>query len=249
LLASVRYGREYLKSGGLNVVAWNGDVPWGVREGRLEWTVEKRGPLQVRLRCQGQYVAAGEPTGSPFTLTLEFVSSKSWVGITQSVARDSAAQRKINLGVELDLAHSGRLLWDQDVGYWLYGVLEPREQMTFTANPDGWQCLLGLPQQASLYATSTPSYRQALGWGHFQEAKENGNVVAFGIADFASPGQRSVTLRGNGAMTIRVQPSSAGPAGDLRVQTFYHFIPVPAQHTARTSPAAMMMPLEVKVGR
>ncbi|MCS6862787.1 MAG: hypothetical protein NZT92_20975, partial [Abditibacteriales bacterium] len=77
-------------------------------------------------------------------------------------------------------------------------------------------------------------------WGHFQEAKDNGNVIAFGVADFGKRGKHTLTLRGDGTMTVYYEPTS--PA-ERRLRVFLHFIPVPLQRTAQTSPAAMMTPL------
>lgn len=238
LISSVRYGRECLRAGGLGVVAWRDGAE--LTASKRSWTIEKQGPFDVRLRCDGVY-ARPENTGEmKFTLSLEFVSSKSWVGLRHSV--ESKPGEQIALGIVGDFKLDGRLLWDTDCSYWLYGVLESGEQMNFAQREEGWSCKLGKAGQESLYAANTSDNNRARGWGHFQEARENGNVVAFGFAGPSTTHGYSVNLGGDGKLLMR---SAAGDVKPVRLDAFFHFIPVPTQHTARTSPAAMMSPLVV----
>jgi hypothetical protein len=246
LISSVRYGREYLKQGGLNVGASAGEVEYSLRRATRSWKVEQQGPLQVRLRCDGHYLGEDGAAQLPFSITLEFVSSKSWVRVRQSADTKAAGDKLVALHVTGDFQLSGRLLWDTDVGYWLYGVLEAPEQMIFAQQEKAWLCKLGKAGQEILYATSLPVEGRSKGWGHFQEAKESGNVIAFGFAGQAPSREYSCSLSGDGKLRYRDQASTAGPA---QLDAFFHFIPVPAQHTARTSPAAMMAPLEVTYPR
>jgi hypothetical protein len=243
LIASVRYGREYLKDGGLNVIAWQGKVERALRDAKLSWKIEKQGPLQVRLRCEGQHAERGEVPALPFQLTLTFVSSKSWVGVDYSVQSSPDARHPIALAVSANFALAGRLLWDADVGYLLYGVLASGEQMLMAASGNNWSCRLGTKAQEILYAASTPSGRGFLGWGHFQESREDGNVVAFGVSQ-NPPGLRRIELGSGGSMLMKLTPADSAAR---QMTSFFHFIPVPLQHTARTSPPSMMMPLEVTI--
>jgi hypothetical protein len=174
-------------------------------------------------------------------VTLEFVSSKSWVGIAQFVDRAPTADRPVAPGITADFQLSGRLLWDLDVGYWLYGVLEPGENLQFV-QAESWSCRFGKAGQETDYARARPANPLAAGWGHFQEARDQGNVIAFGIGNFTPGGQHRLELRGDGRWQLQYNPPSSGPA---RLSASLHFIPVPLQHTARTSRASMMSPLEV----
>lgn len=247
LISSVRYGREYLQGDGLQVMAWDGDVAYKLESAQRQWTVEKKGPFQVRLRCVGNYSSRSNNEEIPYVLTLEFVSTKSWVGIRHSIPAKSAGP--LSLGIAGDFQLTGRLLWDTDVGYWLYGVLESPEQMTFSQKAEGWTCELGKPNAETMYAASAPPKQISRGWGHFQESRENGNVIAFGFSGPSMNADYSYTLAGDGKLRFRMNTvkaiSKENTAGELNA--FFHFIPVPAQHTARTSPAAMMAPLEVTV--
>ena len=246
LISSVRYGREYLRPGGLEVVAWRERVELPLHAAKRNWTVEKQGPFQVRLRCDGVY--AGQEKGSevPFSLTLEFVSSKSWIGLRHSLQPTAPTNQQVELGIVGDFKLDGRLLWDSDCSYWLYGVLEAGEQMNFAQSGDGWSCKLGKVGQETLYAGNTSENKRARGWGHFQEAGENGNVVAFGFGGSASASEYSFNLSGDGKLLMR---GTASPSKAAQLDAFFHFIPVPTQHTARTSPAAMMSPLQVTYSR
>jgi len=237
LVQSVKYGREYLKEGGVNVIVKEGEVTYPLREAtNLRWTVEKQGAFQVRLRCDGVYPARGGKAALPFTLTLEFASTKSWVGITHIVR--GAAERQVSLALLSHFHLTGQLLWDMDVGYWLYGTLNPDEQMTFQQTSGSWVCQSGKRGEETPYATSTPSNPHARGWGHFQEAKAGGNVVAFGIAEFGR-GEYAMVFR-EGVLELFYEPA---PQVERQLRVFFHFIPVPLQRTAQTSPAAMMRPL------
>src|SRR5262249_33621074 len=139
LVQSVRYGREYLKEGGIHVVVKEGKVEHRLRDAQhLKWTVEKQGAFQVRLRGDGEYPEQDGKSALPFTLTLEFASSKSWIGITHTI--HPTGPRQLTLGLTGNFNLSGPLLWDTDVGYWLYGVVNSGEEMLFSQGANGWVC-------------------------------------------------------------------------------------------------------------
>ena len=197
---------------------------------------EKQGAFQVRLRCDGEYPTKDDKESLPFTLTLEFASTKSWIGITHTVHR--ADKRQVTLWVAGRFNLTGQLLWDMDVGYWLYGALNPGEEMRFWQTGKSWLCRSGKEKQLTSYAASTSRNPHAKGWGHFQEAKDGGNVVAFGISNFGR-GEHTMMFQ-EGALVLFYEPV---PQAERQLRVFFHFIPVPLQRTAQTSPAAMMTPL------
>jgi hypothetical protein len=241
LVQQVNYRRDYLRGDGLRVAAMEGNVihdPAAARE--IVWTVEKRGPLQVRLRCRGVYPATNGLDELPFELVLEFVSSKSWIGITHRIPK--TAGRHVRFETIADFQLQGQLLWDFDTGYWLYGVLESGESLTFSRTAGDWQCELTNNSGTSIYAKSLPENRAARGWGHFQEAQTDGNVVAFGVAETDSDDSLAITMASNGTLTASSVPRIG--AESIQQRLFFHFVPVPLQHTARTSPPSMMRPLE-----
>lgn len=241
LVDQVNYRRDYLRGDGLRVAAIEGNVihdPAVARD--IVWTVEKRGPMQARLRCGGVYPATEGLDELPFELVLEFVSSKSWIGITHRIPKTSG--RHIRLETIADFQLRGQLLWDLDTGYWLYGVLESGESITYSRKGREWQCELAGSSGKSDYAKSIPENNPSRGWGHFQETQTGGNVVAFGVAESESDDLLAITMASNGTLTA----SSVPHAGEETIQQriFFHFVPVPLQHTARTSPPSMMLPLK-----
>jgi hypothetical protein len=241
LVQQVNYRRDYLRGDGIRVAAIEGNVIHDLAAARnIIWTVEKRGPLQVRLRCRGIYPAAKGLDEMPFELMLEFVSSKSWIGITHRIPQ--AFGRQIRLETIADFQLQGQLLWDLDTGYWLYGVLESGESLTLLRTAGDWQCELAGQSGTSVYAKGVPENRTARGWGHFQEATTDGNVVAFGVAESESDDSLAITMASNGTLTASSVPGIGEESIQQRI--FFHFVPVPLQHTARTSPPSMMRPLE-----
>ena len=243
LVQQVHYGRDYLRTGGLSVAAIEGDVTHSVGHARnVRWTVEKNGPLQVRLRCHGFYPALAGLDELPFELVLEFASTKSWIAITHSVS--ATAGRTISLESIADFQLGGQLLWDIDAGYWLYGVLESGESLNFEWFPRTWKCELTRSNKTTVYAQSRIDGPVAQRWGHLQQAQTGGNVVAFGVSE--SAGEKSLTLNVGCDGLTRVRSTFAAPAVNdtVKQKIYFHFVPVPLQDTARTSPAAMMWPLE-----
>jgi len=241
LVQQVNYRRDYLRGNGLRVAAVEGNVTHDPAEARsIVWTVEKRGPLQVRLRCRGVYPATNSLDELPFELVLEFVSSKSWIGITHRIPKTSG--RRIRLETIADFELQGQLLWDLDTGYWLYGVLESGDSLMFSRTARDWQCELTSHSGTSVYAKSLPENRVARGWGHFQEAHTDGNVVAFGLAESDHHDSLAITMTSNGTLTATSVPRIGEASIQQRI--FFHFVPVPLQHTARTSPPSMMLHLE-----
>lgn len=260
LIQGVFYDREYLDDAGITVSVLEGSVVHRLQDAKERvWTVEKRGPVQVRLRCEGIYAAQGKAAELPFVLILELVSTKSWIGITHSIPALSG--RTVTLQTSADFRMSGQLLWDLDVGYWLYGVIDPTDELLVSQKNEDWHCRLIQGGHESVYAASVPGRTAFRGWGHFQEARAEGNVVAFGVtsrpegslaasgvlgADPPKTDERPtdelrMSLDSQGMMQIQTESDTAGSATQ---QVFMHFVPVPLQHTARTSPPSMMIPLQ-----
>lgn len=265
LISSVLYDREYLDEAGITVSVLEGSVVHRLQDAKERvWTVEKRGPVQVRLRCEGIYAAQGTTAELPFVLILELVSTKSWIGITHSIPALSG--RTVTQQTSADFRMSGQLLWDLDVGYWLYGVIDPTDELLVSQKNEDWECRLIQSGRESVYAASVPGRTAFHGWGHFQEARSAGNVVAFGVtsrptdslaasrvlgADPRKTEERlteqfNMSMDSRGLMQIQTE---SGNAGNATQQVFMHFVPVPLQHTARTSPPSMMIPLQFVAGK
>jgi hypothetical protein len=206
LLASIVNGKtEFLTAHG---------VTPALALGKAE--VLKRGPFNVTLRLG--------------PVTLEYVSSKSWVKITQR------ADVPMPLAVDAYFAlPEPPMLWDLGVESWLYGYFrKPAEAVVLQQDASGWRALTGMLESLSLYASG----KRCEGWGHLADKQR---VIAFGMANFNAGGEAAFLLGADGHFC----------ASALRKEltVYFHAVGQPVQVTAATSPPSMLTPLMVKTGR
>ncbi len=205
--------------------------------------VLKRGPFNVTVRLGA--------------VTLEYVSSKSWVKITQrvgelvKVGRDSVeppspnnapsgkneARRSLApplLAVDAHFAMpEPPVLWDFGVESWLYGYFKkPTETVLLRQDADGWRALTGAGEPSSLYASG----KRCEGWGHLAEKHR---VIAFGMADFGAGGEPAFRLDADGRFRASAQRKE--------LTVYFHVVGQPVHVTALTSPPSMLAPLVVEV--
>jgi hypothetical protein len=206
LLTSIINGdQEYLAAGGISTTLAAGPVK-----------VIKRGPFNVTLQL-------GE-------VTLEYVSSKSWVKITQR------GHAPADLSVDAHFALSPLpLLWDIGADGWLYGNLKkPGESAVLRQSAAKWDVFTGEgPEPSSLYATG----HSCRGWGHFAGRER---VAAFGRGDYSAEGAPAFHLSADGRFRISVRRKE--------LTVYFHVVGQPIQVTAVTSPPSMLSPLSVKLG-
>jgi hypothetical protein len=205
LLASIINGKvEFLAAEGVTTTLAPGPAE-----------VVKRGPLNVTLRLG--------------PVTLEYVSSKSWVKIAQR------AEGPTDLAVDAHFAlPESPVLWDLGVESWLYGHFhKPSEQALLRQTPSGWRMLTNEGEPSAVYASG----KRAEGWGHIADKQR---VVAFGMSDFAVGDEQALRLGADGRF------HAAAKRKELTV--YFHFVGQPVQVTAVTSPPSMLAPLVVKAG-
>lgn len=196
LLTSIAFGdNEFIGTEGVRTTLSPGPVE-----------ITKRGPFNVTLRMG--------------PVTLEYVSTKSWVKIVQR----AESVQELHVDAHFHLAKRP-LLWDFGVGHWLYGTLPRAGQVALIQHRQEWEVRTG---EQSLFATS-PTFD---GCGHLADAER---VAAFGVVDSAS--DLAVTLDADGRVQIRSDRQS--------LTTFFHVIGQPIPVTAVTSPQAMISPLAV----
>lgn len=204
LLSSIAFGKlEFLAKEGVTTTVAPGPVE-----------VLKRGPFNVTLKL-------GD-------LQLEYVSSKSWVKISQRASSSG------DLSVNAQFALSELpITWDFGVGSWLYGTLNKPDQAAWLRQgPAGWKVFLGnVEQPSSLFATG----RISEGWGHIADKER---VVAFGMEGGDAAGERSFQLGANGHVRTVVRGTE--------LTVYFHVVGQPVQVTAVTSPVSMLSPLRVK---
>lgn len=204
LLSSVAFGNdEFLSADGITTTQKPGVVE-----------ILKSGPFNVKVRL-------GD-------VRLEYVSSKSWVKITQN------AMHATDLAVDAHFVMPETpVVWDFGAGGWLYGSCGTREQTALLQlNPDNWQVFTGKYDEQTLFATG----HTVEGWGHLADRD---HVVAFGVMDFSSDRTSNFSINGEGRFLAAAQRK------DLTV--YFHFVKNPVQVTAVTSPASMLAPLIVTI--
>jgi len=204
LLTSVAHGKtEFLAAAG---------VTTSLAPGKAE--VLKRGPFNVTLRLGA--------------VTLEYVSSKSWVKIVQRAAPPTLLAVNAHFALP-----EPPLLWDFGVESWLYGCLrKPNEAAVLRQDANGWRVLTGAGDRASVYAAG----KRCEGWGHLADKQ---HVIAFGVADFGVNGEPSLRLGADGHFCASAQRQE--------LTVYFHAVGQPVQVTAMTSPPSMLAPLVVTV--
>lgn len=197
LLTSIAFGTtEFIASGGVKTTIDPGPVE-----------VLKRGPFNVTI-------GMGD-------LRLSYVSTKSWVEVTQR----STTSRELVVDAHFALSEKP-LVWDFGLGSWMYGTLAGDGDRVSLLPADGaWQVQAA---SGSVLAVA-PTFD---GCGHFAD---NERAVAFGVM---RPGNETrIDLHPDG----RLRLSSRG--GELTA--YFHFVGQPIPVTAATSPQAMVSPLKV----
>jgi hypothetical protein len=260
-LESVSSGsREYLvrKAGGLYVRA-RGQSPenavllGGDGQG-LSATISRQGPLAVGLQFAAATALPGaQPVSS--TLDLTFPSSKSWVEVTWRV--DDPMRWVAGLRVELGLKLDGTVtLVDLGTPATIYGVLRGRERMTLIAGAAPglpplvrpWVVEKGPPEKPTIFAeaprTDAPP---AEGWAHVMDATR---CTALAVGDFGRGARDRIEIDTGGRVRIVCDFAGGGAGiaprrGPKLLRFWVHFVPMPVQIGAATSPQAMLAPLAV----
>lgn len=203
LLTSIVNGKtEYIGAAGVST---------SLAPGKAE--VLKRGPFNVTVRLG--------------PVTLEYVSSKSWVKIIQqsSTATDLSVDGQFAVP-ELPVT------WDLGVESWLYGHFRKANEVALLQQKEnGWQVLTGAGEPKSVYATG----KHCEGWGHLSDKQ---HVVAFGVADFSALGQPLLQMGADGKFRAT--------AHRKELIVYFHVVGQPVHVTAVTSPPSMLAPLVVE---
>jgi hypothetical protein len=220
---------------------------------RLE--VQRSGPWTVALVYRGRLRTGAEST-APWELTLIFPRTKSWVEAHFVV--DDARQVVDSLGVEIDLTVEGEpTLVDFGAKNTVYGTLKSRERMELApARPLGpgrgpsgplWTITKVTEERSLPFAVAGGMAAQpAEGWAHVMDRQR---CTAAALADFGLGGVDRITVSDEGRLRITrslAELRSVGYAPPRSACTFWlHFVSMPVQIGAATSPQAMLAPLRV----
>ncbi|MFO0890631.1 MAG: hypothetical protein U0790_15990 [Isosphaeraceae bacterium] len=212
----------------------------------LRGVISRRGPLAMGLRYDG----VGNDDGRRVAVAVEltFPSSKSWVELNASIG-DSGAGPAYELGIDLDLAIEGSpTLVDLGATGTVYGTLQGEERLSLIGLPGaGWEVIKGDRRQDVLQAKpprgpGKPDSPNAEGWAHVMDATR---CTAVAVADFGTRARDQIEVSANGRLRV-TRRFPEGTQGPRSLRAWYHFVPMPVQVGAVTSPQSMLAPLEVE---
>jgi hypothetical protein len=215
--------------------------------------VVKQGPLAAALRFEGT-VALGGGRAVASVVEMDFPVTKSWVRVSWRV--DDPGGDVAGLGADLRLKVEGEpTLVDFGAGSYVYGHLRKGERAVLRAGAPGqrepaWETLFGPAAAVKPYVVAAPGQPpKAEGWAH---VKDRQRCTAGALEGFAGAGQEAeITVDADGRLRLGKQFGRAGaaPAAGAKTMTFWlHFVGMPVQVGAATSPQAMLAPLQVRVG-
>ncbi len=245
-LDSVRYGAERLRKPAFwEVEGARGELPCAPT---VESRVISAGPVNAVIERTGTY--RNGPAALPYRLTLTQPASKSWLDATFRIEDSDGAVRRVSVTMPYAEQRTP-LRWDVGVESWLYGTVASGSMLRLhMPREGGWTLFTGPgPNSTAAYARSSPARRRFEGWGHLIDGQPGGLAVAFGSPEWTQerkslPGE--VRLTAEGDVTLSWEVTGAGPHV---LRALFHHVADPVPVTAVTSPASMIHPLQVTVGR
>ena len=232
--------RNYLRAGspGLRLI-YRDDI--GFRAGGIgHWgaptqaRVTKTGPLAAALRFESTEGLRGDRSVAS-AVEMEFPRSKSWVEVTWTV--DDPLGFVKGLEAELDLELTGPpVLADFGAGSVVYAALAAGQSALFTAGPSGWSIgLAGAP-----YASGSGRVE---GWAHVMDRERATAIGVDEIGRFDPYSSGAIEITSAGRLAIR-REFTRGQRKSLHF--WLHFVGMPVQVGAATSPQSMMQPPAVE---
>jgi hypothetical protein len=249
--------REYLQaaSEGLAIHLQDGrSLRLGVKgsdELPMRGTIDRQGPLAIGLRFDSTEKDGIKPRVAT-SLELSFPSSKSWVE-TQWTVEDPEGLVS-GLSVDLRLAVTGEpTLVDLGADSTVYGTIRAQERMSLSARPGGgppgpsqrWIVMKGGPDRREPLAVMSRPNLAAEGWAHVMDSTR---CTALAVAEFGRGTDDSIDVAAEGRIYLARNfndPEGNPTKGRKLLRFWFHFVPMPVQVGAATSPQAMLAPLQV----
>jgi hypothetical protein len=223
LLGPVRSGKSEYTSGG-------GKGLWLINAKDERLSLEG---LKGRIQRQGPFAASLVFEGKGATVQVTVPRSKSWVEV--EVRAESAKA----LGADLKLNFASPGLVDFGAGDSVYVALKAKQ----TAKFEAWTThRVGTSWRTSIddapYVVATPGNSQVRGWAH---AMDRTRCTALAIEDF-------------GTLSLATDEIAIGAEGNVRLtrhakrlRFWLHFVPMPVQIGAVTSPQSMLLAPQVEI--
>jgi hypothetical protein len=217
--------------------------------------VMRSGPLAVGLRCESVTKLPGGRRVSS-VVTMEFPRSKSWVHISWVVSDPKKDIEALGAEFQLNIPVAPVLV-DFGAGSYVYATLRKNEMASLRAgrldpakaDRPAWETLLGPAGAPRPYVVATPEERRrAEGWAHVMDKQRCTAVAVEGFADNYQESELTADTQGRLRIWRRFgiddNPAAPRVAG---LSFWLHFVGMPVQVGAATSPQAMLTPLRVEV--
>ena len=193
--------------------------------------VVKQGPLTATIDFTSTEALRGSRS-VPSTVRMEFPRSKSWVKATWTVEDPEALVSGLGLDLNLNLSAPPALV-DFGGASIVYSQLRPGQTAALIAGPQSWRVLVG-PDPYVTGAGGT-----AEGWAHLMDRDR---ATAVSVEDF---GRRQDRIEASADGRLQIWREFRG-SGAKTLAFWLHFVTMPVQIGAATSPQAMLAPLKVE---
>jgi hypothetical protein len=205
--------------------------------------IDYQGPITASLRYQaatkiGESVVSSE-------IHLLYPRSKSWVEIVWTINDPSKTAPAVQFDLDLLIEGTPTLI-DLGASETVYGTIKDDQVMSLAAAPKTlWKVYQSQAKGPglSLFAGSTPNgNNHAAGWAHVMDRKR---CTAAAFDQFGQHHNDAIVTKANGNLSLKREFSDLNETR----RTFHfwlHFVPMPVQIGALTSPQAMQNPLVVE---
>jgi hypothetical protein len=242
LLNQVRDGKkEYLTAdkGGLTLLSAKGTSQAIASSESV--TITRQGPLVAALLYRG--VVSVDEVKIPWTLSMTYPRSKSWVEGEWILGDGGEAIKTMEAQLGL-LIKEGPALVDFGASTTVYTTLKSEERVELLSpwSKRHWGVVSGSGAKLTPFVLPTDAMTQRPeGWAHVMDRQR---CTALALADFAAEGNvESIGVSGNG--DLRFSRTFAEKKA-RRLKFWLHFVNMPVQIGALTSPQAMQNPLTVE---
>jgi hypothetical protein len=191
----------------------------------------KRGPLVCAVRFESTEGLRSDRTVKS-AVEMEFPRSKAWVEVRWMV--DDPERRISGMMADLQLLIEGSpTLVDFGANSTVYDALRPGQRLALSAAGPRWFVHLNDDPYAA-------GAKPAEGWAHIMDSQR---ATAVAVAGFGDEARDRIEASADGR--LRIRRDFAG-GGERSLHFWLHFVTMPVQVGAATSPQAMQNPLHVE---
>jgi hypothetical protein len=195
-------------------------------------------PTKAQITKKGPLVAGLRFEGTQTVVEMDFPRSKSWVEVRWTV--QDPERRIAGMMADVNLLLEGPpALVDFGANSTVYVALKPGQDIALeaaapSAGPPSWFVNLSGQPYASGVRT------RAEGWAH---AMDQLRATAIAVAGFGEQTRDRIQISDTGRLRIR---RDCQGGGERSLRFWLHFVTMPVQVGAATSPQAMMSPLRIE---